>query len=488
MRTLAIINQKGGSGKTTTAINLAAALARQGARTLLVDMDPQSHCALGLAIPEDQIDLQIGDALLLPTDRPIDTGRMLWRVIRNLDLAPSTSKLAGLEAARGGLADREDRDLRLSGVLNRLANNYDWCVVDCPPAIGLLTFNALRAATDILIPVETAFFALHGAKKQIATIKALARRMGAPTPFHVVPTMHDVTSNLASDVLAQISKHMGDCAVPHVIRLDPKLKEAASLGLPVVEFDPESAGAADYAALAEWFVCGGATKAHRAMRLDDDPPAPAEQESFHATDAGPVTVVTRAVPHRALDLELDVRPPALPISRAAELAARARRLAAQGQSLIEKLDADPDVARTVNGGATGGRAGGEVSDAARRPIAPFFGVRPTSQGLLFIQPGPATSRYFIAGNHNNWSPTATPMQYNSSLGVHEACLKVAPGQFRYRLVMDGRWLADPYNPNFDRNPYGEFDSVIEVVLLPSSVPAAPSHSPASMVSPLAAVG
>lgn len=118
MRTIAVINQKGGCGKTTTAINLAGVFASRSLRTLLVDVDPQSHCAAGLAIPEQRIDLDIGDAMLDPGE--FDPSRLLWRVSRNLDLAPSRMKLAGLEAARGGLADRPGNDRALASALGRL--------------------------------------------------------------------------------------------------------------------------------------------------------------------------------------------------------------------------------------------------------------------------------------------------------------------------------------------------------------------------------
>ncbi|MFN7558925.1 MAG: ParA family protein, partial [bacterium] len=167
MRTIAIVNQKGGCGKTTTAINLAGVLARQGRRTLLVDLDPQSHCASGLAIPEARIDVQIGDAMMARPDQAIDWTRLLWRVSRSLDLAPSTVRLAALESARGGLAGAENAEARLAGVLSKIADQYEFCLIDCPPNIGLLTYNALAAAGEVLIPVETAFFALQGASKQI---------------------------------------------------------------------------------------------------------------------------------------------------------------------------------------------------------------------------------------------------------------------------------------------------------------------------------
>src|SRR6185295_1028065 len=140
VRIISIINQKGGCGKTTSAINLAGITARKGFRTLLVDLDPQSHCAAGLAIPEQRIDLDIGDAMLAAPEQQIDPSRLFWRASRNLDLAPSRMKLAGLESSRGGMADKPDKERRLANVLSRFARNYDICFIDCSPSIGLLTF------------------------------------------------------------------------------------------------------------------------------------------------------------------------------------------------------------------------------------------------------------------------------------------------------------------------------------------------------------
>ena len=179
MRVVAILNQKGGCGKTTSAINLASVLSRLGHPTLLIDLDPQSHCAAGLAIPEHRIDLQVGDAMLTAPDETLDASRLLWRVGAGLDLLPSTMRLAGLEAARGGLANAEDRDQRLCSVIERLSRTtpeqpdtrrYEWVVIDCPPSIGLLTYNALRAATEALIPVETSFFAMKGASDRKSVV------------------------------------------------------------------------------------------------------------------------------------------------------------------------------------------------------------------------------------------------------------------------------------------------------------------------------
>jgi len=252
VRIITIINQKGGCGKTTTAINLAAAMARGGLRTLLVDLDPQSHCAVGLGIPEARIDLDIGDVMVLPNNRPIDTTRLLWRVGRNLDLAPSRMKLAGLEAARGGLADKPDKERRLAQVLERLNGDYDVALIDCSPAIGLLTFNAIAAANSVLIPVETGFFALQGATRQLTTIKTLAKRLNVEIPISFVPTLHDEGSTVSHDLLGELQRRFGHQLSPIVIRRDPKLREAASFGQPAIEHAPDSPGSKDYLDLARW--------------------------------------------------------------------------------------------------------------------------------------------------------------------------------------------------------------------------------------------
>src|SRR5438552_5029729 len=138
MRTLAIINQKGGCGKTTTSINLAACMARLSQKTLLVDMDPQGHCGVGLAVPEDQIERTIYDALIEEQDgRPVPIADLVWQIATDFDLAPSNLKLAAFEQVFAGRPGREDR---LAAALEGVKANYDWAIIDCPPSVGLITF------------------------------------------------------------------------------------------------------------------------------------------------------------------------------------------------------------------------------------------------------------------------------------------------------------------------------------------------------------
>ena len=251
VRTFAIVNQKGGCGKTTTSINVAAVYARRGFRTLLVDMDPQAHCAAGLGIPEDQIETSIGDALIAHHDDNLDRDKYLWEITRNLHLAPSTMMLSALEAPGGALQNMPDRDRRLESLLQSWRTSFDRCVIDCPPNIGLLTYNALRASSEALIPVETGFFSLRGARRQRRTIEALIARIGKPIACRIVPSIHR-PSPLARTLLLRLQESFTPEVAPTVIRDHETLREAASFGQPVIDFAPGSEAEHDFEALVGW--------------------------------------------------------------------------------------------------------------------------------------------------------------------------------------------------------------------------------------------
>jgi chromosome partitioning protein len=466
VRTIAIVNQKGGCGKTTTAINLAGVCASKGLRTLLVDLDPQSHCAVGLAIPESRIDIDIGDAMLADPATPLDATGLLWRVSRNLDLAPSRMKLAGLEASRGGLHDLPDKELRLRGVIDRLATDHDMCVIDCSPAIGLLTYNALAAADLVLVPVETGFFALQGATRQIETIKTIGRRLGSTPEYWLLPTIHDADSALSADLLEELRRRFGNRVLNTVIRRDASLREAASFGQPIIEYAPTSRGAEDYSDLARWLI---------ETALPDTPPPPRRKarplnravQSKQNGDTGPI-IIAPSSPD-ALTHEGESTPAvtttsrvAVPISRAQDLAARARKMtgdASPGSPLYvaEHVEPKPPVLPPMH------------------QIEHLFGVRQIKRGVLFVQPITVGRRVCLAGDFNGWSADATPMRRNEQLGVFEACLPLDPGPHEYRLVIDGQWSADPYNDASQLNPFGQINSVVDVTQMEEEPVAAPSR-------------
>ncbi|MHC4108806.1 MAG: AAA family ATPase, partial [Planctomycetota bacterium] len=183
---------------------------------------------------------------------------LLWEVGHNLVLAPSTMRLAALEAPGGGLHQLSDKDRRLASLLSRLAHRYDCCLIDCPPTIGLLTFNALRAAREALIPVETGFFAWRGAEKQWSTIQRVIEHIGRPIACHLMATLFKQDSKLARTILASLRRQFAGQILPVVIREHDLLREAASYGQPIIDFAADSDACDDYEQLAEW-LCEHAT-------------------------------------------------------------------------------------------------------------------------------------------------------------------------------------------------------------------------------------
>ncbi len=459
VRTIAIINQKGGCGKTTTAINLAGVFARRGKKTLLVDLDPQSHCAAGLAIPEQRIDVQIGDAMSSATasGKSVDWSRLLWRVSRNLDLAPSTVRLAALEAPRGGLGGAEDAERRLDMVLTRLADQYDICLIDCPPSIGVLTFNALVAATEVLIPVETGFFALQGAAKQVQMIKAMGKKIGVQPSHRIVPTMYDETNPLAREVLEQINSRFKGLVAPVVIRLDAKLREAVNFGQPAIEYAPDSAGAQDYSELAEWLLRTPASRKATPVSEGSEP------------DDAQSAVRTRAMAVESL-LSARAHGEALARESGERMAGGGERNATSGTLAAAEAATEPAGVMTAERPSVRTRVGVlELVEEEPREAWPsveslraILGVRVTAQGVLFVQPASSGRVLSIAGNFNRWSLSATPMTLNEGVGVYECLVPLPTGRHEYRVIVDGRWVADPFNPRATTNPFGESNSYVDV--------------------------
>ncbi len=445
VRTIAIINQKGGCGKTTCSINLAASLAAKGKRTLLVDMDPQSHCAMGLAVPDAQIDKSIADMLRAGLDGSLAMSEITWQIARNFDLAPSSITLAGMEAS---LANAPDKDRRLAQVLSTVQDRYDFCIIDCPPSIGLLTFNALRAADEVLIPVETGFFSMQGAVRQQQTIRMLARRAGHHVRFSVLATMYDVRTKLAREILSELRRHFGEDLLPIVINFNSKLKEAASFGQPITEYDPASRGMQDFERLSEWLL--------------DNPPAPASEVLAQST--------ADELPNPSPGPRGSSVHPAM--SRAAELVERARALSTRTAELSRRLAHDDDVQAEGLSAATTATATKpqadpqpavpRVPDSYEKKLENLFGARNTAQGLLFVQPDIKAKQVAIAGDFNGWDPNTTPLKRDETLGVWQACVPVPPGRYRYRLVIDGQWVQDPYNSYVESNPFGELNNIVVV--------------------------
>ena len=247
MRSIAVINQKGGCGKTTTAINLSAFLAREPRRVLLVDMDPQGHSSIGLKTDFAQSVRTISDVLLRKADEGPRLSDVILPVLPNLDLVPADITLSAvpekLSAVRG-------RERRLAEAIDDVRHRYHYVVVDCPPNVGLLTFNALLACSEAIIPIDPSFFSLHGIAKLLETLDVLSRETGHIITPKALITLYTGRSDFEKEVAEEVRTHMGNRVFETVIRFSFKLAEAASRGLPISECFKRCAGFEAYRMLA----------------------------------------------------------------------------------------------------------------------------------------------------------------------------------------------------------------------------------------------
>jgi chromosome partitioning protein len=251
MRTIAVVNQKGGCGKTTTVASLSGALAEQGSRVLVVDMDPQAHATLALGIDADALEENLYEILIAPVGSP--AAARLAKIVKvhgeRLHVAPSGIVLSALEQKL--TAERADgRTERLASALATVAADYDYALIDCPPNVGVLTFNALRAASEVIVPLETSEFAVHGVQKLLETIALLTDRVGHTLDVRILCTLYDGRTRYARETLGEIRALFPEMCFDTVIRANVKLREAARHGRPIQAFAPRAAGAQDYAALA----------------------------------------------------------------------------------------------------------------------------------------------------------------------------------------------------------------------------------------------
>jgi chromosome partitioning protein len=408
MRTIAVVNQKGGCGKTTVSINLASALAQAGKRVLLVDMDPQSHCAVGLAVPEEQIEQSIYDVLISKSrNEAMRLAEILWQISSGLELAPASIDLSAFEQQMAGIAEREGC---LKDVLDEVKDDYDYAIVDCPPAVSLLTFNALRAASDVLVPVETGYFALHGLSKQLETLSILCKRCSQQVDVKVLASMYDIRTKMAREILAELRSKFGDKMLRTIINFNTKIKEASSFGQPISEYDAASKGQKDFAGLAREII-GAEAKQQRRQMVN----SLTEQLESISTSATDLLEATKPQPQ----------------------AVQSRQPNEQAEQQLKPTDIDA-----------------KLSD--------YYGVNQIGDAVAFVTLYPRAKSVHIAGDFNDWQPEKNPLERVGDSGVWQAKIKLPQGKYRYRLVVDGQWQQDPYNELTELNPFGESNSVLEV--------------------------
>jgi chromosome partitioning protein len=244
-QTIACANQKGGVGKTTTVVNLAAYLALAGDRVLVVDLDPQGNATSGFGIERSRLETTLYDVILGET---AIADVIHPTAVAGCSIVPASVSLAGAEVE---LAAADQRERRLARVLDGATDDYDYVLLDCPPSLGLLTVNALTAADSVLIPTQCEYYALEGLSQLIATLNLVRDNLNPALEIKgVVLTMYDARTNLSADVAAEVRRHLGDAVFETVVPRSVRLSEAPSFGLPIALYRADSRGALAYASVA----------------------------------------------------------------------------------------------------------------------------------------------------------------------------------------------------------------------------------------------
>ena len=253
-RVIAIANQKGGVGKTTTAINLGAAMAELGKRVLLVDLDPQANASTGLSINPRSVERSMYDVLL--DDKPMIDVIVSIPDVPGFDLAPSSLDLAGAEIE---LVPAFNRERRLLDALRPVAGAYDIIFIDCPPSLGLLTINGLVAAHEVLVPIQCEYYALEGVGQLMRNVELVTKSLNPDLAIStIVLVMYDARTNLAAQVVDEVREHFGELVCRTIIPRVVRLSEAPSYGVPITVFDPSNRGSLAYRELAREVVGGQA--------------------------------------------------------------------------------------------------------------------------------------------------------------------------------------------------------------------------------------
>jgi len=402
MKVIAIANQKGGCGKTTTAINLAAALGQNGKKVLLFDLDPQAHASLGL-------DIESQDSVYNVISKLTPRKRVITEIIKNVessfDLAPSNILVGTLEQE---LADEIGREQKLKEIIDPLRSRYDYIIIDCPPSLGILTVNALRVCDELIIPVETSRFSVQGVVHIMDIVYLVRERLGHSIQCRILVTMFDSRLRHSFAMLSTFKEKFSNLLLNTIIHVNVKLKEAAVMGKTVSAYDKYCRGSKDYYTLAKELIRLEAPQ----EKIVPLPKAQEVERAFKET-------------LQALSEEQEEK---------------------QGQEVPAQVQAKEEAPLQ--------------SMSARMEQL----VNEEMKGFLeakFVLEAPGARSVYVTGSFNDWS-LDDKYRLRENAGRWEATIPLRPGTYKYQFIVDGVWVEDPKSPRKERNSFGDINSLIEV--------------------------
>ncbi|GBD92057.1 sporulation initiation inhibitor protein Soj [bacterium BMS3Abin04] len=353
MRTITIVNQKGGCGKTTTAINLSAYLASIDRKVLLIDLDPQAHTSIGFNINVKELEVSTYDIFSDAVGKSIDS--VTIQIEDNLDLAPSQLILSAVEQELSGKIGRENVLLKS---IQRMRANYDYIIIDCPPNLGLLTINALRVSNEAIIPIDMSVFALRGVSQLMEIISILKIETKHDIKTKALLTNFNTRTKFAEEILKNVEENFNENMYKTIIHRTVKLKEAASKGIPINKYCKNCRGAIDYRALADEVI---------------------------------------------------------------------------------------------------------LEEKSLREVLPYeLGPKRINNEVIFQYFDPNAAQVQLAGDFTDWESSKNITLNKNSNNVWETSLRINPGNYRYKFIVDGKWVTDPFNPEVSIEEKGIKNSKISI--------------------------
>lgn len=410
MKVISIANQKGGCGKTTTAINLAASLGLNGKRTLLIDLDPQAHASLGLNL-EGQDSLYNVISKLTPHKRKIQD--IIRKVEKVFDIVPSNILVGTLEQE---LADEIGRELKLVSIIDEIRDRYDYILIDCPPSLGFLTINAIRASQEVYIPVETSRFSMQGVSHLLDIIGLIRDRLNHPVDYKILVTMFDSRLRHSFSMMNQFRERFDGKLFDTIVHINVKLKESAVMGQTVISYDKYCRGAKDYFTLAKEIIAADISVA---------------QAVTDAAVVAKATTVLNAAVVGADGADAD-----------------------EGEDAGEDKMADVGTAATAAANAATADMSDRMQEIVRQEVPGFFRT-------TFTLRAPEARSVYVTGSFNDWSLDET-CRMRLEKDLWKVSVPLRAGIYKYQFIVDGRWREDPSNPMQERNSFGDINSLIEV--------------------------